>query len=215
MHAETAEAVGWWARPRGAQTDDWIGHYRNSLRQPQREAIVGALRGIPGVTSVLEVGCHCGPNLIRLAQDIPTLEQLTGIDVNVDAVKAGRSWVQTLGLHDRIDIVQGRIPDKTAALASGCVDVVVSCYALAYIAPPDLDAVLYELGRLAAKALVLAEPMPGGGERPAQWSGYREWAHDYAAAAKWLGTWRGCALTIVPVGPPVERLRSMLVATRS
>lgn len=214
MHAQTVDAANWWARPRGANAAQWVATYQKSLSSRHRDAIVGIVRELPNVTTVLEVGSHCGPNLIRLAQAMPHLEQLSGVDINAEAVEAGQRWVTSLGLRDRIEMVVGRIPEKTEALPSGCVDVVLSCYALAYIAPQDLDAVLYEMGRLAKKALVLAEPMPGGPPRPMQVTDYQEWAHDYQKAAKWLNTWHGCAMQIVPVDPPVDRLHSILVATR-
>jgi predicted O-methyltransferase YrrM len=214
MHAHTVGAANWWARPRGADNASWIGTYQKSIKGRQRDAIVGIVKGLPGVATVLELGCHCGPNLMRLAQEMPHLEQLSGVDINADAVTAGRQWVEHLGFRDRIELKAGRVPDATSGLADGCVDVVLSCYALAYIAPPDLDAVLYEVGRLARKAIVLAEPMPGGIARPLQLTDYQEWAHDYRGAAKWLGTWRGCEMSVVPVDPPVDRLQSILVAVR-
>jgi ubiquinone/menaquinone biosynthesis C-methylase UbiE len=214
MHAQTVDAANWWARPRGANAGQWVQTYQKSLTTRHRDVIVEIVRQLPDVKTVLEVGSHCGPNLIRLAQTFPQLEQLSGVDISAEAIAAGQQWVTQQGLQGRIELVVGRVPDKTESLPSGCVDVVLSCYALAYIAPPDLDAVLYEMGRLAKKALVIAEPMPGGPPKPMQVTDYQEWAHDYQAAAKWLKTWHGCQMQIVPVDPPVDRLRSILVAVR-
>jgi ubiquinone/menaquinone biosynthesis C-methylase UbiE len=214
MHARTQEAAQWWARPRGTQNAEWVQTYQKSLTHRHRDVIVRLVQGIPGISTVLEVGSHCGPNLIRLAQAMPHLEQLSGVDVNAEAVAGGQRWVQQLGLQDRIEFAVGQVPQATERLPDGCVDVVLSCYALAYIAPQDLDAVLYEMGRIAKKALVLAEPMPGGQPRPPQMTDYQEWQHDYQGAAKWLATWRGCAMQLTPVSPPVDRLHSVLVAVR-
>jgi predicted O-methyltransferase YrrM len=214
MHAQTVEAANWWAKSRGRDNASWIANYQNSLKGRQRTAIVEIVKGLSGVTSVLEVGCHCGPNLIRLAQELPGIEQLTGVEINADAVKAGQRWVEHEGLQDRVSIVEGRVPDKTDILPSECVDVVLSCYALAYIAPTDLDAVLYDVGRLAKRAVILAEPMPGSTPRAASLTDYQEWVHDYQAASKWIPTWRGMTQTIVPVTPPIDRLQGILVAVR-
>lgn len=217
MHAQTADAAAWWARPRGTSAAEWIANYQKSLRSHHRDVIVSVVQSVTGATSLLEVGSHCGPNLIRLAQSCPNLEQLTGVDVNAEAIEAGKRWTQSLGLSERIALHHGRVPDLTSQLPDGCVDVVLSCYALAYIAPEDLDAVLYEMGRLAKTAIVLAEPMTVGNERgeiKGSLSDYREWAHNYQAASRWINTWRGCRLRIETVSPPVDRLRDVLVAER-
>jgi ubiquinone/menaquinone biosynthesis C-methylase UbiE len=214
MHARTQEAAQWWARPRGASNADWVATYQKSLTHRHRDVIVGLVQAIPGVSTVLEVGCHCGPNLIRLAQAMPHLEQLSGVDVNADAIAAGHGWATRLGLQERIEFTVGQVPGVTERLPDRCVDVVLSCYALAYIAPPDLDAVLYEMGRIAKRAIVLAEPMPGAPPRPPQMTDYQEWQHDYRAAAQWLSTWRGVTMELAPVSPPVDRLHSVLVAVR-
>lgn len=216
MHAHTVEAAQWWERPRGDTSAHWIATYQQSLKARHRTQIVQIMQTLRP-TSVLEVGAHCGPNLVRLAQDCPWIEQLTGIDVNADAVAGGQRWVSALGLSERISLVQGRVPEKTDGLASGCVDVVLSCYALAYIAPPDLDAVLAELGRLATTAIVLAEPQIETGV--SQWNGgvtgYSEWAHPYQQSGTWMPSWRGLTSRIEPVSPPVDRLNGILVAARA
>lgn len=217
MHTDTIDAATWWARPRGEHASHWIATYQKSLGSRHRDVIVSAVQSVPDVSSVLEVGSHCGPNLIRIAQGCPSVEQLTGIDVNLEAVTAGTRWVTSLGLQDRITLVEGRVPEKTSSLPDQCVDVVLSCYALAYIAPEDLDAVLYEMGRLAKRAIVLAEPMTHG-SGPSRGrnslSDYREWAHNYQAASRWINTWRGCDLRLETVSPPVDHLNEVLVGVR-
>jgi hypothetical protein len=120
------------------------------------------------------------------------------------------------GLGERIQLITGRVPDATQALTDRCVDVVISCYALAYMAPPDLDAMLFEMGRLARRAVILAEPMT---DQPTATphvllNGYRDWAHNYIAASRWIGTWRGMTVQIARIEPPVDRLSAILVATR-
>jgi hypothetical protein len=58
------------------------------------------------------------------------------------------------------------------------VDVVVSCYSLAYVAPEDLSDLLEAVVRSAAKAVVLVEPMYGPpGRMPVQYTA--EWRHTY------------------------------------
>lgn len=216
MHAQTQQAANWWARPRGQTNQEWVANYQKSLKVRHRDLIVETVQSLGDVTSVLEVGSHCGPNLVRLAMDCPHLTQLTGLDVNGDAISAGIRWVDGLRLSERVHLEVGRMPEATSGLPDGCVDVVLSCYALAYIAPQDLDAMLYEMGRLSRRAVILAEPMTDGvkAEGGATFGGYAEWAHNYQAALKWIGTLRGRATRRIDVTPPVDRLNAILVADR-
>lgn len=209
MHAATVEAAAWWQRPRETA---WITNYQRSLQARHRTQIVETIRGLGDVKTVLEVGCHCGPNLVRLAREFPAIELLSGVDVNADAIHAGQRWASELGLGSRIELAVGRIPDATDHLPSGCADVVLSCYALAYIAPADVDAVLFEMGRLAKRAIVLAEPMAETGSGTRALTGYHEWAHNYRDASRWINTWRGTTITTQTIDPPVDRLNGILVA---
>jgi predicted O-methyltransferase YrrM len=208
----TREAADWWARPRGGHAQDWIANYQRSLTTRHRTAIsqiVGELQP----RTLLEVGCHCGPNLIRLATDHPGLK-LLGIDANAEAVTAGQQWVARSGFVDRVELRVARFPDETVALPSDCADVVLSCYAAgAYTAPADLHVALYELGRLARHAVILAEPH-GAGETRHTLNGYQEWHHNYQDAIKWAATLRGRSVRVVPVDPPVDALRAILVLAR-
>lgn len=215
MHAQTLEATDWWARPRGATSANWIANYQRSLQTRHRTAIAAIVQAL-GASTVLEVGCHCGPNLVRLAQADPALQAI-GIDANAEAVAAGQAWVAAQGYADRITLQVGRIPDALLATPSGVCDVVLSCYTLAYLAPADLDAALYELGRLARRAVVIAEPMRlGDGPQPVTraLTGYSEWTHDYQEATRWIGSFAGMTRRIVPIVPPVDHLTAILVLER-
>ncbi len=214
MHAATVEVTNWWAKPR-AEVSAWIDNYQKSVHVRHRDLIAEQV-GKLGADTLLEVGAHCGPNLIRLANTFPTL-RLHGIDANVAAVEAGRAWVKQLGLGDRVAITAQRFPGGTDNLPTGAFDVVLSCYTLAYLAPEDVDAALFEMGRLARKAVIIAEPMILPGVHPApihKASGFSEWAHDYQGALKWIGNLRSVTTTIIPVAPPVDRLSAILVVVR-
>jgi len=211
MHAETIETANWWAKSRGQDKDSWIRQYQNSLTIRHRDVIAGIVKQInPG--DLLEIGCHCGPNLIRLAREMPALKAI-GVDINAEAIEAGKRWIQSEGYTDRLELHVGRIPDALERLPSMSCDVVLSCYTLAYIAPSDLDAVLYEIGRLATKAVIFAEPMGGKANRST--TGYSVWGHQYSERAKWIGTLRGMTWGVSRVTPPVDALDAVLVGVRS
>jgi len=216
MHTDTLEAAQWWAQSRGATSANWIANYQRSLHSRQRDVISGIMREL-APAEVLEVGCHCGPNLVRLAQEHPTLRAI-GVDINAEAVAAGRQWLTSAGLESRVQLNAGRFPAVTAGIADGAFDVVLSCYALAYIAPVDLEAALYEMGRLAARAVVLAEPQTDqvpAAQSARSLSGYTEWTHRYTAALPWVGSLRDVTCRTVPVDPPVDKLNAVLVITRN
>ncbi len=215
MHADTVETADWWARKRDAGGAAWIANYQKSLKARHRDAIVEVVKSLAPET-LFEVGSHCGPNLVRIAQEFPDI-LMHGIDASAEAVKAGREWVTSLGLEKRVQLSTQRFPDGTQATPTGFADVVLSCYTLAYIAPEDLDAALYEMGRLAARAVILAEPMAidGSGQPPTRnLSGYSEWAHDYQRALGWIGSLRNVTTRIVPIRPSVDRLNAILVVER-
>jgi SAM-dependent methyltransferase len=216
MRVETMAAVDWWAQPRAANAAEWISAYKNSLHARHRNVIADVVKRYDA-SSLLEVGCHCGPNLIRLAQDIPTLTDLFGIDASQQAIDAGSSWADEAGLSGRVQMRVGRFPEGTAAMPTGCADIVLSCYTLAYLSPADLDPALFEIGRLARRVVILAEPLATGATkaltRTAQ--GYQEYAHAYGSALKWIGSFRGMTLRMVDIAPPVDFLNAVLVLERT
>lgn len=207
MHVQTQAAADWWARPRGGQSASWIANYQQSLTTRHRLAISQIVREVHPAR-LLEVGCHCGPNLMRIALDHPTV-QCAGIDANAEAIAAGQQWMAQQGFTDRVVLNVGRFPEATAHMASGAVDVVLSCYSLAYVSPADLDAALYELGRLATTAVILAEPMRGDAKHTM--SGYTEWHHDYEHARSWVKTLNTKRTRTVPIAPPVDALTTILI----
>jgi hypothetical protein len=108
-----------------------------------------------------------------------------------------------------------RAQDALASLADGSVDVILTCYGLAYIAPPDLDAVLWDMGRVAKKAIILAEPMSDAETKAyTMLNGYQEWAHNYRETSRWMSTWQGMTFQSAIVDPPVDHLERVLVAAR-
>jgi ubiquinone/menaquinone biosynthesis C-methylase UbiE len=216
MHTETIEATDWWARPRGATAANWIANYQRSLQARHRDVIVSLVQSL-GAETLLEVGCHCGPNLMRLATEMPTLRMI-GIDANDEAVQAGRGWMASKGCASRVQLNTGRFPAATSGIADGSFDIVLSCYALAYVAPADLEAALYEMGRLATMAIILAEPQTDAAptlNSARSLSGYTEWAHRYREALKWIGSLHGATVRTVPIEPPVDKLNAVLVAVKA
>src|SRR5258708_24932839 len=125
----TADAVAFWAEPRSSES---YAKYWAASAQPHRQSLVHALHLLPKrFTSLLEVGCFVGTNLRLIHQSFPWAA-LTGIDINEGALAYGR---------ERLPAVTFQTGDALTASASWpapSVDLIVSCYALAYVAPTEL-----------------------------------------------------------------------------
>lgn len=204
-----------WTQTRGAQWDV----YWQSLNAPHRDAIVRALSTLPPFESLLEVGCGPGVNLYRILEAFPDAD-LTGIDVSEEAVDNGMA---RFGAPDAAYLYEGagRValcpapipdalsPDAMPALAP--VDVALSCYACAYVAPQRLHETLSGMARLARQAIVLAEPMATPHAPPAKLTDLPEYRHDYL---RWFleaaPGWRVTAFSALHV----DRMNRLLVAQR-
>lgn len=214
MNAATLTAANWWAEER-ADAPNWIANYQKSLTTRHRVAI-SEIVGTLGAKTLLEVGCHCAPNLMRLTEDYPDLI-CSGMDVNKQAIDAGIVWAKARKVSSRVKLAHGQFPTDSMTLGSKQFDVVLSCYSLAYVSPVDLDESLYELGRLAKHTVIIAEPMITAGETTKSTmmsSGYSEWRHDYASAIGWINTMRGWTMRSVPVTPPIDRMNAILVVQK-
>lgn len=178
----------------------------NKWQDSHRVTAMMALRLLEPVSSVYELGCGSGPNLRLLKEYWPVPLKLGGSEPSPGLA----SWAsEHLGVH----IDQTALPEVPA----DDWDVVLTCYALAYVEPED---VLTALSALKARALVIAEPngnvmgAPAGlmqiveGGQPV---GVPEWHHDYPVlleASGWRLTWRW------PLVTKVHGLNAVLIAER-
>lgn len=188
----------YWATRHETAGPGWAERYWQDTGAPHRDALVAAVAELWPFRSLLEVGCNAGPNLRRFAARWPEVAY-HGIDANADALETARR--HGLGAA----LVHGALPAALTTLP--VVDVVVTCYALAYVAPEDLGRALTGLWAKTHRGLVLAEPMTVGesvvvGEGP-------EWAHDYATEITRQG-WSLSRFVRRPV-PRADRLDSLLL----
>lgn len=149
-------------------------HYWNSAAEPQRTWAVAALQSLEPVTSVLDLGCQCGPNLRALHEWFPTM-RLVGLDCNPHALAYGRTHLPSASF------VEGSIPGALETWPDGAFDVVLSTYCLAYQSPDTICEALAHCLRIARVGLVLIEPMPNPDPEKLSvgGSGYVEWRHPY------------------------------------
>jgi trans-aconitate methyltransferase len=196
-------ATAFWANH--AVDPTWMARYAGSTEQPHRERVVAALRRLMPFSSLWEVGCHCGPMLRAVQAAFPgTL--LGGCDVNEGAADAARAWLPS--------VLTGPFPEVSAEMPDRSVDVVLSCYALAYLSPERIGAALAEAGRLAAKAVVLCEPMNWDGNTDKRESAFGEWRHPYLRTLMGLPGFQGWTATCEELDYPDNYLSGLMVVER-
>ncbi len=184
----------------------WTKHYWNSWQAPYRQALADAIGACGPIGSILEVGCHVGPNLRLWRQRWPEAV-LFGLDVSPQAIQFGREhFAGDPDLHLWLE-------DYLTAPFFPMADIVAACYALSYADPGALPAVLEQCWRSARRAVVLAEPMaldglPAG---PCK-ADMEEWRHDYVQALTDLGA-RHVEVRLVT--PPADgTLNGILIARK-
>lgn len=199
---------------------DWSGYWdgERGLQAPHRTALVDALRTLPPFTSLLDIGCGPGVNLWRILEAFPEAD-LTGIDVNPFAVADGierftRAYEHGVFRSGRIALCEGDLPEALEASAHPPlepVDVILSCYTLAYLLRDQVLVALKEMTRLAS-AVVIAEPMsePGKPDGLIHLGAASEFRYDYLAWFQQVDGWQVTSLKKVSV----DRMNRILVAQR-
>ena len=198
-----AEATQSW---RGRSGESWTARYWQAIGQAHRRDMLAALHAIRRpFGSLVELGCNAGPNLRLIHEAFPGVA-LAGADVNAEALGYGlrqardEGWgyeTMTLDLTRDLSLV---IADQRAF------DVVLCCYALAYVAPANIERVLREVKCLARRAVLLLEPTATS--RPSEPCAEHEWAHPFPdlVRAVWPDAW---SITDWPVSPPADRLNHL------
>jgi SAM-dependent methyltransferase len=121
-----------------------------------------------GVSSVLEIGCGSGRNLVHIARTLPSA-RLVGLDVNPHAVRfavdalAGRAEVRQTSLYALGDF------------ADGSIDVVFSMGVLMHVSHERVVGVVAEMLRIARTAVIHFEC-----HGPSYGFDYHKYPRDYA-----------------------------------
>lgn len=175
MSTKSSPAVQFW-RDRG--TLEWarvLPTYWEATAQPHRTALIEALRKFPRFESARELGCCAGTN-IKMLRDVMPWVTVEGLELSPDASIFAQKKFQ--------DDHAVRIGCTDILAEQDCwepreVDVVFTCYTLAYVNPDDMPRLMASVIRSAAVGVVIVEPMYGDvGRIPVHFT--TEWRHDYA-----------------------------------
>lgn len=135
------------------KSDDWIKGYQDSENHPHRTFLVEIISKF-NPSSILEVGCNCGPNLGLLAKKFPDAE-IRGIDINPMAVQKGNEWLAQEGISN-VKLLEGKA-DELRQFQDRSFDVVFTDAVLIYVGPDKIKKVIKEMFRITRRALILME----------------------------------------------------------
>lgn len=134
---------------------EWVvKDYWEGRDHPHRQLLMERIAKFAPLSSVLEVGCNCGPNLYLLAKKFPGIK-IKGIDINPEAIKIGNELFAQEGIEN-VELVVGKaddinkFPDKSF-------DIVLTDAILIYIAPDKIEKVIKEMIRVSKKGIILLE----------------------------------------------------------
>lgn len=177
--------------------------YWEAGAQPHRRAMVDAMRALSPFESVRELGCAAGTNLKLVREAFPNVI-VQGLDVSQEAVL----FAQEKFLRDgAVGVMQADILEDSDWWEPGEVDVVLTCYTLAYVSPDDIEMIMSRTLQSARVGCIFVEPMMGEtGRLYTQCPGLIEWRHDYVRILdKLLSTDpRNASLDAMPLPEAVE-----------
>ncbi len=134
--------------------DEWIKGYWDSRDHSHRQFLLEHITKFSPVSSILEIGCNCGPNLYLLARRFPDVK-MVGIDINPAAVQKGNEWFAQEGIRN-VKLLLGKA-DELGQFKDKSFDIVFTDAVLIYIGPDKIRKVMEGMLRIARKALVFLE----------------------------------------------------------
>jgi ubiquinone/menaquinone biosynthesis C-methylase UbiE len=165
--------------------DEWVPDHWDSSSHSHRAFLLEKIASFSPISSVLEIGCNCGPNLYLIARRFPG-SRIRGIDINSEAIQKGRELFTEAGITNVSLSVNkadelGQFPDKSF-------DVVFTDAVLVLIGRDKIRKVIAGMVRVARKGLVLVERYDFGPEKQDHYglgirrNGY--WLRNYTTLLK-------------------------------
>lgn len=121
---------------------------------PHRHWLMEQFDALYPFSSVLEIGCGYGPNVLLLATRFPDIE-VQGFDINPISVREGNAWLAERGIK-RARLIRGNA-DELSQFADGAIDVIFTDAVLLYIGLDKIKQVIAGMKRISRKALLLTE----------------------------------------------------------
>ena len=168
----------------GDKNNNWIRGYWNSRSHSHRSLLIERISKL-NPSSILEIGCNCGPNLYLLARKFPDAE-IVGVDINSMAVDEGNKWFAEEGITN-VKLLVKRA-DDLSSFSDKSFDIVFTDATLIYVGPDKIMKVMKEMLRIARKTIFLLEwhYFESGGADRRGLGVYHSgaWKRDYVALLK-------------------------------
>lgn len=169
------QARQWW-RDRDRSDPGLLDFYWQSRTAPARRAIAETVRGLEG-DSLVEVGCHIGPNLWAVGQ-VKRFSRLAGTDMSPTVLAEARRRLGTEQLAAELAVVAA----DALPFADKSFDICLTSVTLVCIGSDAIDASLDEILRVTRKWLVLCEPWTDRtADRPDCYPETTYWIRNYRA----------------------------------
>lgn len=180
---------------------EWVAGYWGSRDHSHRAFLLEKIAAYSPFSTVLEIGCNCGPNLYLVAKKFPDAE-IRGVDINPGAVKKGNELLAQEGISN-VGLFIGKA-DELGQFQDKSFDIVVTDSLLMYIGPDKIKKVIEEMVRITRRALILLERHCFQTERKDQ-SGlgvyrYCAWERDYVALLSQFVPREQIHITKIPEG---------------
>lgn len=134
--------------------NDWILKYFNSYSQPHRKLLIKKIMSEAPISSILEVGSNCGPNLYLLSKKIPEAK-IVGIDINKQSVEFGNKIFKEKNILN-VKLFN-HYADKLNCFEDKSFDIVFTDATLLCIGPDKIEKVICEMIRITKKAIIVLE----------------------------------------------------------
>ncbi len=134
--------------------NDWVSGYWDSRDHGHRAFLLERISEHCPFSSLLEVGCNCGPNLYLLARKFP-YANMKGVDINPRAIEKGNELLRAEGISNaRLSVAKA---DDLSQFPDRSFDITFTNSLLMYIGPDKIVQVITEMLRVTRNTLVLLE----------------------------------------------------------
>jgi len=182
--------------------DDWAADaYWDVRNHPATHFLLKKIERFSPFSSVLEIGCNCGPNLYSIGKRFPNVK-IIGVDINSMAVQRGNELLAKEGVSN-VKLLVGKAYDLKQ-FPDRSFDIVFSKAVLSHIGPSKIKKVLEEMARVAKRTIILAEYYESlNNEDPSTNLGIRlgydwRWKRDYIKLIKQIIPTAEIRLTKIP-----------------
>ncbi len=176
-----------WEKRHLHEGENWaIEGYWSARTDSSTKFLVEEITKFYPFSSILEIGCNCGPNLWAISKKFPDVS-IKGIDINKLAVQKGKELLKGEGIKN-VELLIGKaynlnmFPDKSF-------DIIFSKAVLVHIGPSKIKKVLEEMIRVSRKAIILVEYYEVSSNKNSDILGTRlnysyRWKRDYVALVR-------------------------------